>query len=88
MQDPQASPAPDLLERDFSSSKPGARLVGDITYLRTWAGWAYLSVVICTHRRSPSGCARARGVVADAAPEQAKVTTATTSLRSPCSGLT
>ena len=47
VQDPQASPAPDLLERDFSSSEPGARLVGDITYLRTWAGWAYLSVVIC-----------------------------------------
>jgi putative transposase len=47
VQDPQASPAPDLLERDFSSHEPGARLVGDITYLRTWAGWAYLSVVIC-----------------------------------------
>jgi putative transposase len=47
VQDPQASPAPDLLERDFSSVEPGARLVGDITYLRTWAGWAYLSVVIC-----------------------------------------
>jgi putative transposase len=47
VQDPQASPAPDLLERDFNSNEPGARLVGDITYLRTWAGWAYLSVVIC-----------------------------------------
>ena len=47
VQDPQARPAPDLLERNFSSTEPGARLVGDITYLRTWAGWAYLSVVIC-----------------------------------------
>ena len=47
VQDPQASPAPDLLKRDFNSSEPGARLVGDITYLRTWAGWAYLAVVIC-----------------------------------------
>jgi putative transposase len=47
VQDPQASAAPDLLERNFCSTEPGARLVGDITYLRTWAGWAYLSVVIC-----------------------------------------
>lgn len=47
VQDPQATPAPDLLERDFSCDEPGARLVGDITYLRTWSGWAYLSVVIC-----------------------------------------
>ena len=37
---------PDLLERDFTSSEPGTRLVGDITYIRTWAGWAYLAVVI------------------------------------------
>ena len=47
IQDPAATPAPDLLERDFSSTTPGTRLVGDITYLRTWSGWAYLAVVIC-----------------------------------------
>jgi transposase InsO family protein len=46
IQDPDAVPAPDLLERDFTSSEPGTRLVGDITYIRTWAGWAYLAVVI------------------------------------------
>jgi putative transposase len=46
VQDPDALPAPDLLERDFQSSEPGTRLVGDITYIRTWAGWAYLAVVI------------------------------------------
>jgi transposase InsO family protein len=46
VQDPDAVPAPDLLERDFQSSEPGSRLVGDITYIRTWAGWAYLAVVI------------------------------------------
>ena len=28
-------PAPDLLERDFTATAPGQRLVGDITYLRT-----------------------------------------------------
>ena len=47
IQDPTATPAPDLLQRDFSCDEPGTRLVGDITYLRTWQGWGYLAVVIC-----------------------------------------
>jgi putative transposase len=38
--------APDLLERDFTASAPGQRLVGDITYLRTGEGWLYLATVI------------------------------------------
>jgi transposase InsO family protein len=39
---------PDRLGRDFdpASSSPGARLVGDITYLRTGQGWLYLATVI------------------------------------------
>ena len=32
-------PAPDLIDRDFTATEPGARLVGDITYLRTGEGW-------------------------------------------------
>jgi len=44
--DPDAQAAPDLICRDFSSETPGTRLVGDITYIRTTAGWAYLAVVI------------------------------------------
>ena len=39
-------PAPDLLERDFTATAPGQRLVGDITYLRTGEGWLYLATVI------------------------------------------
>jgi len=46
IQDPDAAPAPDLLERDFQSAVVGTRLVGDLTFIRTWAGWAYLAVVI------------------------------------------
>lgn len=40
----------DLLERDFTASAPGARFVGDITYIPTWEGWLYLATVIdlCT----------------------------------------
>ena len=38
---------PDLLGRDFAAGgTPGARLVGDITYLRTDQGWLYLATVI------------------------------------------
>jgi putative transposase len=45
---PGAAPVatPDLLERDFTASTPGQRLVGDITYLRTGEGWLYLATVI------------------------------------------
>jgi transposase InsO family protein len=40
------TPAPDLLERNFTAEAPGQRLVGDITYLRTEQGWLYLATVI------------------------------------------
>jgi transposase InsO family protein len=45
-QDADAQAAADLICRDFTSQEPGSRLCGDITYIRTWAGWAYLAVVI------------------------------------------
>jgi putative transposase len=40
----------DLCERDFTAETPGTKLVSDITYVRTWAGWVYLATVIdcCT----------------------------------------
>ena len=40
------TPAPDLIDRDFTATAPGERLVGDITYLRTGEGWLYLATVI------------------------------------------
>jgi putative transposase len=33
-------------KRDFTSTIPGTRLCGDITYLRTGSGWLYLATVI------------------------------------------
>jgi len=41
---------PDLVGRDFSADAPGRKLVGDITYLPTWQGFAYLATVLdcCT----------------------------------------
>lgn len=56
-QDPQAKTAHiknHMLDedgrRDFTSTVPGTRLCGDITYLRTGEGWLYLATVIdlCT----------------------------------------
>ncbi len=43
---PTPTPAPDLIEGDFTATEPGTGLVGDITYLRTGEGWLYLATVI------------------------------------------
>src|SRR3712207_4068418 len=45
-----AESIPDLVARDFTATAPGTKLVGDITYLSTWQGFAYLATVIdcCT----------------------------------------
>jgi len=45
--------------RDFASSTPGTRLVGDITYLRTGSGWLYLATVIDLCTREVIGWAMA-----------------------------
>ena len=42
----QAGPIPDLVNRDFSAEAPGAKIVGDITYIQTWEGWLYLATAI------------------------------------------
>lgn len=38
--------APNLLNREFTADKPNQRWVGDITCLRTTAGWLFLAVLI------------------------------------------
>ena len=51
-QDGQAGPIPDLVNRDFTAGEPGAKMVGDITYIWTWEGWLYLATVIdCATRK-------------------------------------
>jgi putative transposase len=51
-QDGQAGPIPDLVNRNFTASKPGEKMVGDITYIDTWEGWVYLATVIdCATRK-------------------------------------
>jgi len=47
-----AGPIPDLVNRDFEAAAPGEKMVGDITYIFTWAGWLYLATVIdCATRK-------------------------------------
>jgi putative transposase len=37
---------PNLLQRQFTVSRPNKAWVTDITYIRTWQGWLYLAVVM------------------------------------------
>jgi len=37
---------PNLLQRQFTVTRPHKAWVTDITYIRTWQGWLYLSVVM------------------------------------------
>ncbi|MCX4403781.1 MULTISPECIES: IS3 family transposase [unclassified Streptomyces] len=55
-----AAPAtPDLLARDFTADTPGRKLVSDITYVHTWAGFLYLATVIDCHTEAVVGWAMA-----------------------------
>jgi putative transposase len=72
-QDKTAAPAPDLLGRDFTAapdpdesvSPPGARMVGDITYLATGEGWLYLADVLDLTSRAILGYAMAEHMRAE-----------------------
>jgi putative transposase len=44
--DPQAPWRPDLVERDFTASRPNQLWVADFTYLRCWEGLVYFAFVI------------------------------------------
>lgn len=50
-------PAPDLIGRRFTAQEPNRKWCGDITYVRTWEGWAYVATVIDLHSRAVVGFA-------------------------------
>ena len=50
-------PAPDLIGRAFTADAPDTRWCGDITYVKTWDGWAYVATVIDLHSRAIVGYA-------------------------------
>lgn len=47
--------APDMVNRDFTATKPNELWVVDITYIPTWQGWLFLSVVIDAFSRRVCG---------------------------------
>jgi putative transposase len=56
---PEAQPAPDLVQRNFTASCPNELWVADITYIGTWAGFLYLAVVLDAWSRRVVGWAMA-----------------------------
>ncbi len=46
---------PDLVERDFSATRPNALWVGDLTYVATWRGFVYVAFVIDVFSRKIVG---------------------------------
>jgi putative transposase len=44
-------PAPDPVKRDFTPEAPDRLLAADITFVRTWEGWLYLSFVLDSYSR-------------------------------------
>jgi hypothetical protein len=58
--DPEAELARDLIQRHFGPCEEiDRRYVGDITYIATWEGWAYLATVIDLASRKVVGWALA-----------------------------
>ncbi len=49
--EPSAPRPPDLVDRDFTASRPGQLWVADMTYVRTWSGWAYVAFVLDVYSR-------------------------------------
>jgi putative transposase len=50
-------PAPDLIGRAFYAEAPNQKWCGDITYVKTWDGWAYVATVIDLNSRKVVGWA-------------------------------
>jgi transposase InsO family protein len=47
--------ARDLLQRDFTASRPNEKWVADLTYLRTWNGFVYLAFILDCYSRMVVG---------------------------------
>jgi transposase InsO family protein len=43
--------ARDLLQRDFTATRPNEKWVADITYVRTWNGFVYLAFILDCYSR-------------------------------------
>jgi len=57
--DPDAIPAPNLLNQEFAAPAPDRKWAGDITYIDTAEGWLYLAVILDLFSRKVVGWAMA-----------------------------
>ena len=55
-------PIPDLVKRNFNPQAPNRLWLADITYVRTWEGWLYLSFVLDTYSRRVVGWSMANNL--------------------------
>jgi len=53
--DPSHAKAENLLDRDFTATRPNERWVTDITYVWTDSGWCYLAIVLDLYSRAVVG---------------------------------
>ena len=62
----ETAPRPaDLVQRNFRSPAPNRLWVADLTYVRTWAGFAYVAFIIDTYSRYIVGWHVARSLHTD-----------------------
>ena len=57
--EPGARVAPNLLDQDFTATRPNEKWTGDITAIWTYEGWLYLAVVLDLYSRRVIGWAMA-----------------------------
>ena len=57
----------DLVQRDFSATRPNQLWVADITYVRTWSGFVYVAFIIDAFSRAIVGWQASRSLRADLA---------------------
>ena len=57
--------APNLLDQEFTASRPGEVWVSDITYCKTRNGWLYLTVIIDLYDRKVIGWSMSRGLTTE-----------------------
>jgi putative transposase len=62
VRDKDARPAPDLVDRDFTTSAPNVLWLADITYVPTWAGFLYLAVALDAFNREIVGWSMANNL--------------------------
>lgn len=61
----ERTPAPDLVQREFTAQAPNKLWVADMTYVPTWAGFVYLAIVLDVWSRRVVGWSIGERMTAD-----------------------